>query len=146
MGNFYLNRPCPVGATGVRSELRSRRSWLTSGLQTAEVGLPQDTVDVVIGGVVAIKTQRGNGRVFWQGSEETLGRAVLRICAASSRCPLRTTDTTTAVTTGRLEHRERRTGMTYRKYLLPKPSQVCVCACSVTSESQTSWPSLDTMT
>lgn len=83
---------------------RSCRAWTPSGLQTAEVRLPQDSVDVVIGDTAAIAMEtmlRGASRVFrlWAGGVLS-GAVVLAVYArpgGGHYCSLWTTDPITAV-------------------------------------------------
>lgn len=88
----------------------SCRAWAPSGLQTAEVRLPQDSVDVVIGDTAAISMEtvlQGAGRVFRLWAEGVLGDAVvLTVYArpgAGHYCSLWAADPVTAVAAGRLQ-------------------------------------------
>lgn len=88
---------------------RSCRAWTPSGLQTAEVRLPQDSVDVVVRDTSPVTMEtvlQGAGRVFRLWAEGVLGDAVvLAVYAWPGRghyCSLWTTDPITAVAAGRL--------------------------------------------
>lgn len=85
---------CPSGVRtdgwGATRSGGGRSSWSrwarsTSGLQTAEVRLPQDSVDVVVGDTAAIAMetlQWGAGRIFRLGTEGVVGNVcVLAVCA-----------------------------------------------------------------
>lgn len=94
---------------------RSCRAWTTSCLQTTEVCLPQDSVDVVIGDTAAVAMEtrvRGASRVFRLRAEGGLGDAVILAMyawpGAGHYCSLWTTDPITAVTAGRLQTQRRR--------------------------------------
>lgn len=87
----------------------SCRAWTPSCLQTTEVRLPQDSVDVVIGdiAVVAMETMlQGASRFFRLWAEGVLADAVvLAVYAGPGEghyCSLGTTDPITAVAAGRL--------------------------------------------
>lgn len=99
------------GATGQERGQRSRscRAWTPSVLQTAEVRLPQDSVDVVIGDTAAVTMEtmlQGASRVFRLWTDGALGDAVVLAVYArpggGHYCSLRTADSIAAVTAGRL--------------------------------------------
>lgn len=104
---------------GTKGQERGHRSrscwpWTPSGLQTAEVRLPQDSVDVVIRAIAAVTMEtmlQGAGRVFRLWAEGVLGDAVvLAVYArpgADHYWSLWTTDPIAAVTAGRLQTRNR---------------------------------------
>lgn len=84
-------------------------AWSPSGLQTAEVRLPQDFINVVIGDTAAVAMETmlcGAGRVFRIWAEGVQGNAVVLAVhtwtAVGSYHPLWTTDPITTVTAGRL--------------------------------------------
>lgn len=92
------------------SEVTSCRARAPSSLQTAEVRLPQDSVDVVIGDTAAIAMEtmlQRAGRVFRLWAERVLRDAVvLAVCAwtcAGHYCSVWTADPIAAVIAGRLQ-------------------------------------------
>lgn len=99
------------GQKGQERDQRSRscRAWTPSGLQTAEVRLPQDSVDVVVRGTAAVAMEtmlQGATRVFRLWAEGVLGDAVVLAVYArpggGHYCCLRTADPVTAIAAGRL--------------------------------------------
>ena len=100
---------------GAKGQERGQRSWscrarTSSCLQTTEVRLPQDSIDVVIGETAAVAMEtvlQGNSGVFrlWAGGG--LGDAVVLAVYAwpggNHYCCLWTTDPVTAVAAGRLQ-------------------------------------------
>lgn len=93
---------------------RSCRPWSSSGLQTAEVRLPQDSVDVVIWDTSSVTMEtvlQGAGRDFGLWADGVLGpAAVLAVYAWSGGghyCSLWTADPIAAVTAGRLQTQNR---------------------------------------
>lgn len=88
---------------------RSCRAWSASGLQTAEVRLPQDSVDVVVRDTSSVTMEtmlQGASRVFRLWADGVLGdAAILTVYArpgGGHYCSLWTADPITAVTAGRL--------------------------------------------
>lgn len=101
---------------GVGRRLQSCRARAPSGLQTAEVRLPQDSVDVVVGdtaaAAVAMETVlQGAGRVFRLWARGVQADAVVLAVYArpgGDHYPsLWTTDPVTAVAAGRLQIQSR---------------------------------------
>lgn len=86
---------------------RSCWAWTLSGLQAAEVRLPQDSVDAVVGDTAAVAMEtllQGTTGVFWLRAEGALGDAAVvnwRPGGGHYAC-LWTADPIAAVTTGRL--------------------------------------------